>query len=121
MAAVCSRPQHCQLCFSWHRCSAGDGIFVQATSSKSFDATVGALKRAAGSNGMMIMGHVDQASALSMTGLHLAGAESFLVGNPTVGKEFYMGARSAVPQLLDGHSPIAAVRPGYPCCRVRNL
>jgi uncharacterized protein (DUF302 family) len=35
------------------------------------------------------MGMLNQAHALSMTGLHLQGAESFFVGNPVVGKKLF--------------------------------
>jgi uncharacterized protein (DUF302 family) len=38
---------------------------------------------------MMVMANFDQAKALSMTGLHLAGAQTFFVGNPTTGKMFF--------------------------------
>ncbi|AWN14448.1 DUF302 domain-containing protein [Salinisphaera sp. LB1] len=63
--------------------------FVQAQSSHSFNSTVSQLKHAISGNGMMVMGHIDQANVLKMTGLHLKGAESFLVGNPKVGKKLF--------------------------------
>lgn len=63
--------------------------FVVMQSHRSFHGTVSALKSATSSNHMMIMGTEDQAKVLSMTGLHLAGAESFLVGNPVVGKKAF--------------------------------
>lgn len=63
--------------------------FVVLQSHRSFHGTVAALKSATSSNHMMIMGTEDQAKVLSMTGLHLAGAESFLVGNPVVGKKAF--------------------------------
>lgn len=63
--------------------------FVKVTSHESFPATVSALKRAVSSNHMMVMGHINQARVLSMTGLHLKGAESFLVGNPQMGKKAF--------------------------------
>ena len=37
----------------------------------------------------MVMGNVNQKAILSMAGLNLEGAESFLVGNPRVGKELF--------------------------------
>lgn len=63
--------------------------FMTATSSKSFSATVSALKSNVSGNGMMVLGTLDQAKALSMTGLSLPGAESFFVGNSTTGKKLF--------------------------------
>lgn len=67
----------------------GSGDFVSVPSHRNFSATVAALKSAASSNHMMVMGKIDQARVLSMTGLHLAGGESFLVGNPVIGKKAF--------------------------------
>jgi uncharacterized protein (DUF302 family) len=50
---------------------------------------VGALKSSVSGNGMMVLGKLNQAKALSMTGLSLPGAEAFFVGNPTTGKKFF--------------------------------
>jgi uncharacterized protein (DUF302 family) len=58
-------------------------------SQASFDDTVNALKQSASDNGMMILGDLDQAAALKTTGLNLAGAHTFFVGNPSVGKMFF--------------------------------
>ncbi len=63
--------------------------FVTWTSPRSFSATVSSLKTAVSSAGMMVLGQLNQAGALSVAGLHLAGAESFYVGNPVVGKKFF--------------------------------
>lgn len=63
--------------------------FAQSTSGKSFDATVTAFKHSVSSNGMMIMGNLNQAGALKTTGLQLKGAESFFVGNPVSGKKMF--------------------------------
>lgn len=63
--------------------------FISIQSHRDFGATVSALKSAISSNHMMVMGSENQARVLSMTGLHLAGAESFLVGNPVVGKKAF--------------------------------
>jgi uncharacterized protein (DUF302 family) len=60
-----------------------------AASNKDFAATVGALKSSVSENGMMILGELDQASALRTAGLNLAGAHTFFVGNPSVGKMFF--------------------------------
>lgn len=65
------------------------GEFIAVQSTHGYSATVSALKHSVKSNGLMIMGKVNQKGILSMTGLHLAGAESFLVGNPRVGKKLF--------------------------------
>lgn len=69
--------------------------FVQVQSTHSFASTVSHLKHAISGNGMLVMGHINQANVLSMTGLHLKGAESLLVGNPKVGKKFFSMSPSA--------------------------
>jgi len=63
--------------------------FVQRSSSQSYTETLASLKRAIAGNGMMVLGQLDQKGALSMTGLHLAGAHTFFVGNPVVGKKLF--------------------------------
>lgn len=63
--------------------------FVKVASHENFNATVSALKQAVSSNHLMVMGHIDQAKVLSMTGLDLEGAQSFLVGNPNMGKKAF--------------------------------
>lgn len=63
--------------------------FLHATSSASFDDTVSSLKKAVASNGMMVLGNLNQKGALSTTGLHLKGAEAFFIGNPVVGKKLF--------------------------------
>ena len=63
--------------------------FVTVKSSMSYAKTVSALQRAVKHNGLMVLGKVDQKAILSMTGLHLQGDESFLVGNPRVGKKLF--------------------------------
>lgn len=67
----------------------GGPQFLHATSSASFDATVSRLKKAVASNGMMVLGKLDQKGALSTTGLNLLGAEAFFIGNPVVGKKLF--------------------------------
>lgn len=64
-------------------------LFVQVVSKAGFGATVSALKHSVASNGMMVLGTLNQKGALSTTGLHLKGAESFFVGNPVMGKKFF--------------------------------
>lgn len=73
--------------------------FVQGASSRPFDQTLAALKRAVSSNGMMVMGHLDQQKVLAMTGLNLAGAQSFFIGNPMVGKKLF-GMNPAVGAVV---------------------
>lgn len=63
--------------------------FVYQASKHNFGQTITDLKHAVSSNGMMVMGQINQAQVLKMTGLHLQGAHSFLVGNPVVGKKFF--------------------------------
>jgi len=76
-----------------------DSGFVTVKSANGYSATVSALQHSIKSNGLMVMGKVDQKSILSMTGLHLAGAESFLVGNPRVGKKLF-GMNPAVAAVI---------------------
>jgi len=68
---------------------ASSNAFVEVQSNRSFDETVSMLKQAVSSNGLMVMGQINQARVLSMTGLNLKGAQSFLVGNPKVGKKLF--------------------------------
>lgn len=67
----------------------GGPQFLHAVSGASFDATVSSLKKAVASNGMMVLGSLNQKGALSTTGLSLKGAEAFFVGNPVVGKKLF--------------------------------
>lgn len=73
--------------------------FVMVKSLQSYSATVDSLQRSIKSNGLMVMGNVNQKAILSMTGLKLEGAESFLVGNPRVGKELF-GINPAVASVI---------------------
>ncbi|MGC8492785.1 MAG: DUF302 domain-containing protein [Syntrophobacteraceae bacterium] len=68
--------------------SAGNG-FVMVKSAHGYAATLNSLQRAIKSNGLMVMGKVNQKAILSMTGLNLEGGESFLVGNPRMGKKLF--------------------------------
>ncbi|MDE2112659.1 MAG: DUF302 domain-containing protein [Alphaproteobacteria bacterium] len=63
--------------------------FVKTESHHSFAATVKALDEAVNGNQMMVMGRINQAKVLSMTGLKLEGAQSILVGNPQMGKKAF--------------------------------
>lgn len=68
---------------------ATNGNYVTVKSSHNYSETVTSLERSVKSNGLMVMGTVDQRGILSMTGLNLEGAKSFLVGNPRVGKKLF--------------------------------
>lgn len=78
--------------------AAGTG-FIAVQSSHGYSATVNALQLAIKKNGLMVMGKVNQKAILSMTGLHLEGGESFLVGNPRVGKKLF-GMSPAVAAVI---------------------
>lgn len=60
---------------------------VELTSAKSFEDVAGAVESLVSKSGMMVTAKVDQGKMLSMTGLRLE-ATLFLVGNPTVGKQY---------------------------------
>ncbi|MGC8531720.1 MAG: DUF302 domain-containing protein [Acidiphilium sp.] len=73
------------------------GSFVQVQSAHNFTGTIAALKRSVAANHMMVLGTMNQAMQLSMAGMHLAGAQSFFIGNPVVGKKaFSMDAAAGV-------------------------
>ena len=57
---------------------------VTVKSSKDFDGTIAAIKKAASGGGMMILSELNQGKILSMTGLQLH-AQSLFIGNPYVG------------------------------------
>ena len=78
---------------------AAGGGFVTVKSTHGYGATVSALKHSIKGNGLMVMGKVNQKAILSMTGLHLEGGESFLVGNPRVGKKLF-GMNPAVAAVI---------------------
>ncbi|OBJ84654.1 hypothetical protein A9W97_20220 [Mycobacterium gordonae] len=63
--------------------------FVSYTANQGFEATVGALTKAAGDHGMTIVGEVNQDAELAANGLRLPGAHTFFVGNPQLGKTFF--------------------------------
>lgn len=58
-------------------------------SDSSFADTEAALSAAVVDNGMMMLGDLNQAGALSATGLELEGAHSYFVGNPSAGSMFF--------------------------------
>lgn len=61
---------------------------VTVKSSKNFDGTINALKKAVSQGGMMVLSELNQGKVLSMTGLRV-NAHSFFVGNPNVGKQAF--------------------------------
>ena len=61
---------------------------ITVKSSKNFDGTLAAIKKAVSGGGMMVLSELNQGKVLSMTGLSI-NAHSFFVGNPTVGKEAF--------------------------------
>ena len=61
---------------------------IVVKSSKNFDGTLSAIKKAVSGGGMMVLSELNQGKVLSMTGLSI-NAHSFFVGNPTVGKEAF--------------------------------
>jgi len=63
-------------------------------SSRDFDGTVDAIKKAVSNGDMMVLSELNQGQILSMTGLQL-NAHSFFIGNPTVGKKAFSSDPSA--------------------------
>lgn len=61
---------------------------VTIQSSKNFEETTNALKKAVSGGGMMVLSELDQGKILSMSGLKI-NAHSFFIGNPNVGKEAF--------------------------------
>ncbi len=61
---------------------------VTVQSSKDFDGTLKAIKKAVSGGGMMVLSELNQGKILSMTGLHVK-AHSFFIGNPNVGKQAF--------------------------------
>ena len=58
---------------------------VTIESSKDFEGTKAAIKKAVSKGGMMVLAEINQGKILSMTGLRI-NAHSFFIGNPNVGK-----------------------------------
>jgi uncharacterized protein (DUF302 family) len=92
---------------------------VKVESQHNFNQTISKLKSATSQNGLMVMGHINQGHALSMTGLHMNG-EAFLVGNPNVGKKLFsvdhavglfIPARIFVYQGKNGRTYVSYDRP----------
>jgi uncharacterized protein (DUF302 family) len=101
---------------------------VKIQSQKNFDQTVSAVQSATSQNGLMVMGHLNQGQMLSMTGLQLKG-ESFLVGNPNVGKKLFTAdhavglfvpVRIFVYEDTDGHTYVSYAKPSAALGQLKN-
>lgn len=69
--------------------AAAGATLITFASDASFDETEQALNEAIVDNGMMALGDLNQAGALSATGLELEGAHSYFAGNPSAGSMFF--------------------------------
>jgi uncharacterized protein (DUF302 family) len=101
---------------------------VKIQSQKSFDQTISAVQSTTSQNGRMVMGHLNQGQMLSMTGLQLK-AESFLVGNPNVGKKLFTAdhavglfvpVRIFVYEDTDGHTYVSYAKPSASLGQLKN-
>jgi uncharacterized protein (DUF302 family) len=61
---------------------------VTVQSSKDFEGTESAIKKAVSGGGMQVLSEMDQGNILSMTGLSVK-VHTFFIGNPNVGKEAF--------------------------------
>ncbi len=61
---------------------------VTVQSSKDFNGTVAALKKAVSGGGMMVLAEINQGKIMEMTGLKI-NAHSFFIGNPNMGKKAF--------------------------------
>ena len=61
---------------------------VTVQSSKDFDGTKSAIKKAVSGGGTQVLSEMDQGNMLSMTGLHV-NVHTFFIGNPNVGKQAF--------------------------------
>lgn len=69
--------------------SAADLGFVSVKSSASYDDTVSKLRQMISSNGMMVLGEINQGNVMTkMTGMNLK-AISLFAGNPVMGKKLF--------------------------------
>ena len=67
---------------------------VTVESSRDFEGTVDAIKKAVSNGDMMVLSELNQGQILSMTGLQV-NAHSFFIGNPSVGKKAFSSDPSA--------------------------
>lgn len=61
---------------------------VTVQSSKDFEGTKSAIKKAVSEGGMQVLSEMDQGNILSMTGLNVK-VHTFFIGNPNVGKQAF--------------------------------
>lgn len=101
---------------------------VKVQSQQGFDQTVSQVQSATSQNGLMVMGHLNQGQMLSITGLQLK-AESFLVGNPNVGKKLFTAdhavglfvpVRIFVYEDTDGHTYVSYAKPSATLGQLNN-
>lgn len=85
--------------------------FEMTQTQHSFEDTVSAFKSAVKDNQMMVMSEINQAKVLSMTGLNLAGGQSFFIGSPTMGKKAF-GMNPAAGAVLPVRVYIWAAQSG---------
>lgn len=90
---------------------AQDSSFVKVKSDNGFNETVSALKSSVKSHQMMVMGNMNQAKVLSMTGLQLDGAQTFFVGAPAMGKKAF-GMNPAAGAVLPTRIYVWAAKGG---------
>jgi len=88
---------------------------VVVKSSKNYDGTISAIKKAVSGGGMMVLSELNQGKVLSMTGLSI-NAHSFFIGNPTVGKEAFSADPSVglvIPVRINVYEQNGAVYVNY--------
>lgn len=88
---------------------------VVVKSSKNFDGTISAIKKAVSQGGMMVLSELNQGKVLTMTGLHI-NAHSFFVGNPNVGKDAFSADPSvglAIPVRINVYEENGATYVNY--------
>jgi uncharacterized protein (DUF302 family) len=108
--------------------AAAPGPGVAVTISGSVSQTVSKLKKMVASNGMMVMGQLNQGQVLSMTGINVQ-SETLFVGNPQIGKKLFSanpGAGVVVPvrinvyQDTDGKTVVRYVPPSQELDKFHN-
>ena len=81
--------------------------FITVTSKYDYSTTLNKLQKAIKADGLMVLGQVNQQAVMSMTGLKLEGAHSYLVGNPRVGKKLF-GMTAEVATVIPGRISVWA-------------
>ncbi len=88
---------------------------VTIESSKDFDGTLAAIKKAVSGGGMMVLAEINQGKILSMTGLKI-NAHSLFIGNPNVGKMAFSADPSvgvAIPVRVNIYEENGKVKVNY--------